>query len=177
MASILILNTYNHIFDPIGGIMNPSFRIAAVDKQHFSEFVNLNEDELVKYKAQWITADTNPGYPCRVSLIEAKVGERVLAVPFLHHDVDSPYRASGPIFVRENAELAEPNVNEIPEILRERLLSVRVYSAQQIMIHAEILQGTELEYGIRKQFLNSEVEYIHIHNAKQGCFNCSVHRA
>jgi len=157
--------------------MKTNFKIKAIGKHNFSELLNLNEQELEKHNAKWITADTNPGYPCRVSLLEAKVSERVLAVPFCHHDVDSPYRASGPIFVRENAEMAEPEVNEIPEILRERLLSVRAYNSQQIMIHAEILQGAELETRIRRQLLNSEIEYLHIHNANPGCFNCSVHRA
>jgi hypothetical protein len=156
--------------------MSVNFVIKALDKKQFSKLVNLNEQELVKYKGSWITVDVNPGYPCRVSLIEARVGERVLAVPFLYHNVDSPYHASGPIFVRENAETAKLGVNEIPEILKERLLSVRSYNTQQVMIHAEILQGNELAKGIKNQLLNSEVEYIHIHNANPGCFNCSVHR-
>jgi len=157
--------------------MRTNFKIKAIDKHNFSELLNLNGQELEKYKAKWITADKNPGYPCRVSLLEAKVNERVLAVPFIHHDVDSPYHASGPIFIRKNAEMAELEVNEIPEILRQRLLSVRAYNNQKIMIHAEILQGKELETGIRRQLLNNEVEYLHIHNANPGCFNCSVHRA
>ncbi|WP_125721965.1 DUF1203 domain-containing protein [Pseudoalteromonas rubra] len=157
--------------------MKTDFRINGIDKHSFSELLSLNEQELENHNAKWITADANPGYPCRVSLIEANIGERVLALPYLHHNADSPYRASGPIFVRENAIKAKLNINEIPEILRERLLSIRAYNKQQIMIHAEILQGAELEPGIRKQLLNHEVEYIHIHNANPGCFNCSVHRA
>ena len=109
--------------------------------------------------------------------MEAAVGERVLALPFMHHDVASPYRASGPIFVRENAEMAKVKVNEIPNSLRHRLLSVRAYDAQHIMIGAEVLHGSELELGIERQFKNSAAQYIHIHNANPGCFSCSVHRA
>ncbi|MCO7188558.1 MULTISPECIES: DUF1203 domain-containing protein [unclassified Pseudoalteromonas] len=157
--------------------MKTDFKISGIDKHSFSELLNLNEQELESHNAKWITADANPGYPCRVSLIEANIGERVLVLPYLHHNADSPYRASGPIFVRENAIEAKLDINEIPEILRKRQLSIRAYNKQQIMIHAEILQGSELAPGIRKQLSNHEVEYIHIHNANPGCFNCSVHRA
>lgn len=34
------------------------------------------------------------------SLEDAPVGEPVLLLPFVHQDSRSPYRASGPIFVR-----------------------------------------------------------------------------
>jgi len=58
--------------------------------------VGKNNEELKLLDAAWITVDTEPGYPCRVSLSDAKVGERVLAVSFSHYNVNSPYRASGP---------------------------------------------------------------------------------
>ncbi|MCG7587514.1 DUF1203 domain-containing protein, partial [Photobacterium sp. OFAV2-7] len=102
---------------------------------------------------------------------------RVLLVPFKYHDVQSSYQASGPIFIRENAETTELEINEIPEILAERLLSVRAYNIKNLMIYAETVQGAELENAIRNQFLNSEVTYLQIHNANPGCFNCNVHRA
>ncbi|MFP6808747.1 MAG: DUF1203 domain-containing protein [Pseudomonadales bacterium] len=157
--------------------MTTNFQIKAVSKNRFDDFTQLNEVELERKFAKWITVDVNPGYPCRVSLIDAIVGERVLALPFRHHNVESPYRASGPIFVREHAKTAKLEVNEIPEMLRQRLLSVRAYDTTRFMIGAEVVQGVELALAIERQFLNSEVEYIHLHNANPGCFNCSVYRA
>ncbi|MCE9687967.1 DUF1203 domain-containing protein [Shewanella sp. AS16] len=157
--------------------MNTNFRMKAIEKRAFSELMNLSAQELEKLNASWVIADAKPGFPCRVSLQEAEIGERVLLVPFRHHDVNSPYRASGPIYVREHAEQAELDVNEIPEILTARLLSIRAYNHQHSMVHAEILQGAELASGIRQQFLKAEVSYIQIHNANRGCFNCSVYRA
>ena len=70
----------------------------------------LSDEELHERSAQWLVADAKPGYPCRVTLEDAEIGERVLAVPFIHHDVQSPYRASGPVFVRESAQTAKPAV-------------------------------------------------------------------
>ncbi len=156
--------------------MNTNFIIKPIKKSTFAEYLNQSQEQLAKVNAKWLIADSRPGYPCRVSLKEAEVGERVLLVPYKYHNVKSPYQASGPIFIRENAETAELNINEIPEILAERLLSVRAYNIESLMIHAETVQGADLEDVIRNQFLNSSITYLQIHNANPGCFNCNVYR-
>jgi len=157
--------------------MTTKFIIKALPKGKFNEFMRLSDEKLASMHARWQMVDSSPGNPCRVSLIDAKVGEKVLALPFIHHDVDSPYRASGPIFVREHAETVHLGINEIPTMLRHRQLSLRAYDTNKIMIEAGVVQGEDLELFIEKQFNNVCVEYIHIHNAAQGCFHCAVYRA
>ena len=157
--------------------MSTEFLITALATDNFDELTLKNDEELKLYHAKWLIVDEDPGYPCRVSLIDAKIGERVLSLSYFHHNVNSAYRASGPIFVRENAQTVELEVNEVPKMLRHRLLSIRAYDAEKIMLGAEVIEGTELESAIDRQFQNSEVEYIHIHNANPGCFSCSVYRA
>ena len=157
--------------------MTTDFLIKALTINNFHELMLKNNEELKLADAAWFIVDAEPGYPCRVSLTDAKIGERVLALTFCHHNINSPYKASGPIFVRENAQTVKLNINEVPKMLRHRLLSIRAYNSQKLMIGAEVVQGTELESTIGRQFQNSEVEYIHIHNANPGCFNCSAHRA
>jgi len=157
--------------------MTINFLINALPKDNFLEFLLKDDEELKVSHATWLTVDAEPGYPCRVSLSDAKVGERVLALSFYHHNVNSPYRSSGPIFVREKAQMAILDINEVPEMLRHRLLSIRAYNSGHLMIGAEVVQGKELESAIDRQFQNMNVEYIHIHNANPGCFNCSVYRA
>jgi hypothetical protein len=157
--------------------MTIKFLINALPKDKFHELLSKNDEELKASHAAWLTVDTYPGYPCRVSLSDAKIGERVLALSFYHHNVNSPYRSSGPIFVREKAQMAKLDINEVPEMLRHRLLSIRGYNLGKLMIEAEVVQGKELESAIERQFQNRDVEYIHIHNANPGCFNCSVYRA
>jgi len=157
--------------------MSIKFQVKALAKNKFDDFISLNDKELANKNAKWIVVDANPRYPCRVSLKDANIGERVLIIPFVHHDEQSPYRASGPIFVREHANTAQVGVNEIPEMLRQRLQSLRAYDKNKMMIGAETVQGIELELAIERLFQHCEVEYIHIHNANPGCFNCSVIRA
>ncbi|MDP2572136.1 DUF1203 domain-containing protein [Vibrio penaeicida] len=157
--------------------MTTNFIVKPLEKNIFDELLNKSEEQLAEVNARWLFADSKPGYPCRVSLKEAEVGEKVLLVPFKYHDVLSPYQGTGPIFIRENAETAQLDINEIPEILTKRLLSVRAYNSENLMIHAETVQGEEFKTSIRNQFLNGEVAYLQIHNANPGCFNCNVLRA
>ena len=153
--------------------MKADFKILPLDSALFSELSR--DDELLN--AKWIEVDASPGYPCRVSLEDAKMGERVLAGTFMHHQVDTPYQSSGPIFVRENAVTATIEVNEVPAMLRNRLLSIRGYHSTGIMLEADVVEGVILEEHIVRFFQKTEIEYIHIHNAKPGCFVCSVVRA
>ncbi len=127
--------------------------------------------------ARRVVVDGKPGYPCRVSLEDAEVGERCLLLPFTHHDVDSPYRASGPIFVRETARTRRLAVDEIPRMLERRVLSVRAYSADAMMVAAKVVDGFELRDVFPELLDLPEVEYLHVHNAGPGCFNCEVRSA
>jgi hypothetical protein len=126
--------------------------------------------------AQRMLADVNPGFPCRVSLADAEVGETVLLLPFTHHDVDSAYRASGPIFVRAAAKTATPTIGEVPKMFIHRQLSVRAYDGAAMMLDADVVSGTELARTILELFSDARVSYIHIHNAKPGCYNCTAKR-
>ncbi len=157
--------------------MNASFRIVPVPYEQFAPLFKLHDAELQALGARRMTAHENPGFPCRASLTDAKVGETVLLLPYAHHDVSSPYRASGPIFIREHAETARPAVDEVPVMLRQRLLSIRAYDESATMIGAEAAPGIELEAVIRRMFANEQARYLHIHNARPGCFNCRVARA
>jgi hypothetical protein len=137
----------------------------------------MNEAELESHGARRVYVDSHPGYPCRVSLRDAPVGEQVILMPFRHHDVISPYQSAGPIFVRENAQTAKPQVNEIPVMFHHRLLSVRAYDEVAMMKKAKVVEGRALEETISDFFTTESISYLHIHNAGPGCFNCLVQRA
>lgn len=157
--------------------MKIQFRLQALQDTLFEKFLDMDEPQLLAHRARWLRVDAWPGYPCRVSLVDAGIGERVLALAFTHHAVASPYRASGPIFVREGAVTATPGINEIPLMFRHRLLAVRAYDAGNCMIAADLVEGGELEQAIEKQFTEARADYLHLHNAGPGCYNCAVVRA
>jgi hypothetical protein len=154
------------------------FQFVALPVEQFTHLFSMNNAELASVGARRMTVDAQPGFPCRVSLIDAPVSERVILIRFHHHhDANSPYQSSGPIFVREMAQTAKPGVNEIPLMFNHRLLSVRAYDDTAMMQGARVVEGQTLEQTIRDFFVNEAVSYLHIHNAAPGCFNCAVHRA
>lgn len=153
------------------------FRISPLPLDAFAPFFELSDAELAARGMRRMIADSKPGYPCRVSLVDAEVGERVLLLPYAHHSVPGPYRASGPVFAREAARQAQLGVNEIPESVRSRLLSVRGYDREGILVGADMTEGRALEGTVSRLFSDERVDYLHLHNARAGCYSCRVDRA
>jgi len=120
--------------------------------------------------------DAKPGFPCRIGLADAEIGETVILLRFVHHDVDSPYRASGPIFVRENGKEAQLAAGEVPELVTNRTMSVRAYDENAVMLDGSVVAGPEMKAHIEKLFANPEIAYLHLHNAGAGCYSCKVER-
>ena len=154
-----------------------SFRIHALPLDTFSPLFALSDEDLRARDIRRVVADGRPVYPCRVSLRDASEGERLLLMPHAHHLVDTPYRASGPIYVREAAAQAQPAPGEVPELLRSRLLSLRAYDARGMMVWADVRPGSEIETGIAELFALERTAYLHVHYAKPGCYACRVERA
>jgi len=157
--------------------VSTSFQVVPLSREQFENLIGAGSDVLRTFGACRLVADAPSGYPCRVSLTDARVGETLLLLPFAHHDVDSPYRASGPIYVRENATTARPQVGEIPEMLRKRaLLSVRAYNGEGWLIGCDVVPGADLDTAIQAFLADEEVDYVHLHNARPGCYLAKIVR-
>ena len=157
--------------------MQIPFQLVPLPIERFASLLTQGDEELRTIGVRRMVVDKKPGYPCRVSLVDAEPAEEVLLIPFAHHDVASSYRASGPIFVRVNAQTVKLEVDEIPTMLRSRLLSIRAYDSAAMMVGADVVMGSELEEQIWRFFGDNRVEYLHVHNARPGCYNCRVDRA
>ena len=157
--------------------MKTNFRIVGLPLAEFQPLFSLSDQGLAQKGARRMTVDAKPGFPCRVSLEDAEIGEQVVLIPFAHHDVDSPYRGSGPIFVREKAKDADLSVGEIPEVVSTRTMSVRAYDKNSMMIDGTVVPGSEIKAHIGKLFANPNIAYLHLHNAGAGCYSCRVERA
>jgi len=97
-------------------------------------------------------------------------------VPFVHHDVDSPYWASGAIFVGQNAVEAQLAAGEIPDVVARRNMSVRAYDRDGMMLNGAVVSGSEMKAHIERLFANPKIEYLHLHNAGAGCYSCKAER-
>ena len=119
---------------------------------------------------------SSPTFPCRVSLTDRAIGEKVLLLNHVSHDVANPYRASHAIFVTEGEQKPAEYFDEVPPVFKTRVLSLRGFDKDGMMAEAILTQPGEAEEGIRKLFANPEIETIHAHNATRGCFSARVER-
>lgn len=154
-----------------------NFQFVALRSGQFSHLFSLNDEALEKQGVLRKVVDSNPGYPCRISLQDAEVGETVLLLNYEHQSMPSPFRSSHAIFVRESAVEANPQINEIPAMFRQRLLSVRAFDNEGMMIDADVVEGEHLESMIDDMFANESAKYLHIHNARLGCYAALVERS
>jgi hypothetical protein len=115
-----------------------------------------------------------PSFPCRVSLIDRDIGESVLLLNHVSHDIANPYRASHAIFVAD-ADQAE-FIDEVPPVFETRVLSLRGFDRDGMLAEAILTPPGQADAGIRRLFDNPEVETIHAHNAVRGCFSAKIER-
>jgi hypothetical protein len=153
-----------------------SYQLRGLEPAQFETFFGLDEAGLAARGMRWMRVDQAVGFPCRISLADAPVGEDVLLLPYVHQDSRSPYRASGPIFVRRG-QAAARIVDELPTYLTLRPLSVRAYDAADEMVDAEVVDGAEAAPLIERFLARDDTAYLHIHFARRGCFACRVDRA
>ena len=153
-----------------------SFQISGIDHRPFLHLFERSDAQLQALGALRHTATESPGIPCRVSLEDAQLGDEVLLLNFEHHTTASPYRSSGPIFVRCGVTQRRLAPGEVPPYVTRRLISVRAYSGDGMMLGAAVCEGPVVADEIQRRFDNARVAYLQLHNAKQGCFSCQVDR-
>ena len=154
----------------------PSFQLSGLAHEQFESLFQLSDHQLRELGAVRRVASANVGFPCRVSLQDAEVGEELLLLPYQHQPAASPYRASGPIFVRRGARRRLLPVGTVPSYVSLRLMSLRAYDAEHMMVDATVCEGTTVAEHLEQIFSNAQVAYVHLHNAKRGCFSCLASR-
>jgi hypothetical protein len=154
-----------------------SFQLIGISPKPFEPLFSLSDEQLASLGIQRVFARSKPGHPCRVSLVDADIGEELLLLSYEHQPAKSPYQASGPIYVRRGARQQILPIGTIPDYVSLRLMSVRAYDGAHMMIDANVCEGSMVAEEIQWHFSNPEVRYIHLHNAKRGCFSCLVQRA
>ncbi len=154
-----------------------SFRIRGLSRESFAPLFALDDEALAERGVRKMTADEPHSAPCRVSLQDAEPGETLLLLSHQHQPADSPFRASGPIFVREKAGAAFDEIGAIPDAIARRTISVRAYDAQAMMVDGDLAQGADLAPLLEQWLQRPEVDVIHLHYARRGCYAALVERA
>ncbi len=153
-----------------------SYVITGLPLADFQPLFGLSDAALAERGVLRVRVTDKPGFPCRITLADADPGETVLLLNYEHQGAATPYRSSHAIFVRESATGTARVAGAIPECLAARLLSVRAFDAAGMMVDAEVVEGAALEPLIARMFADPAAAYLHVHNARRGCFAARVDR-
>ncbi|MBV8276785.1 MAG: DUF1203 domain-containing protein [Verrucomicrobia bacterium] len=154
----------------------PHFTVRGLSPEPFHALFDLSDDELARRRAKRVFADNKPGFPCRVSLQDAEQGEEVILTNFVHLPSESPYHSTYAVYIRKGAAAAACYQDALPEMLRGRLLSIRAFDANDMLLGADVVEGDRGEEVIAKLFGNPDVQFLHVHFAKPGCYACRIDR-
>ena len=152
------------------------FQFIGLEAEQFAPLFELSDAQLAARNIVEYKADADRGYPCRVSLRDARKGTRLLLLNYQHLPKVGPYQSRHAIFVSEYAKKAELEPNQIPETVASRLVSIRSFNCAQMMLDAKVVQGENCGPIIRQLFHEHETSFVHIHTAMRGCFLASVSR-
>jgi hypothetical protein len=152
-----------------------TYRVIGIDPAPYRSLFGLPEEDLAKRGIVRMTVDS-PTFPCRVSLTDRAIGETVLLLNHVSHDVANPYRSSHAIFVAEADQEPAEYVDRVPPVFEKRVLSLRGFDAHGMMAQAVLTQPGEADAGIRELFANPSIDMIHAHNATRGCFSARIER-
>lgn len=153
------------------------YRITGLPRAAFARWFGQSDEALAAEGIIRITADSKPGFPCRITLEDAEPGETLLLLNHEDHAVATPYRNAYAIYIREGAGDAAEYADALPPVLANRPIALPGYDAGGMLRGALLRLPGEAESGIRQLFERPEIAYIHAHNAAHGCFAARVDRA
>lgn len=152
------------------------FLISGLAGSDFEHLYGLSDEDLREHRAIRIRVDQYPAYPDRITLRDIPVGENAILLNHHYLDSASPYSGSHAIFIWEGKLKPAVLKNTLPEVMQARIIALRAFDRNDIMIDATISSGTEIKEAILNLLANPLTEYILAHNAKRGCFSCRITR-
>lgn len=152
-----------------------TYQIVGLRPDQFAPLFAMNDAELAAVNARRVTATSDRGFPCRVSLEDAKAGEALILLHHTSHDVETPYRSAYAIYVRPDVE-APTYRDKLPPVFEGRPLALRAFDADGMLQTARLAEPGAADSAIRALFADDGIAYIDAHNAAYGCFAARIER-
>jgi uncharacterized protein DUF1203 len=116
--------------------------------------------------------------PCRHCLGYGESGQTMLLGSYNLPRPLGVYWTPSPIFVHAGRCTQYDRVNELPEIVRGALVSVRAYDADDQCLYelGQVSDGAEVDAPLRRALDDPRTAFVNIHTAKPGCLLCRVER-
>ena len=152
-----------------------TYRIAGLSNETFAPLFALDDAALAARNARRVIASASRGFPCRISLEDAREGEELILLHHTSHDVETPYRSAYAIYVRAGAKPAE-YIDATPPVFEGRPLGLRGFDGEGNLRDARLALPGEADAQIRDLLANPAIAYIDAHNAAHGCFAARIER-
>ena len=153
-----------------------TFRIMGLPRAAFAQYFIMSPAKLAQMGARRVIADADRGFPCRITLDDARAGESLILLNYVSHDVANPYRTAYAIYVREQAVEPEAWIDCLPPVFAGRPLSLRGFDDDGMLADARLALPGGVEEEIRNLFENPSIKCLHAHNAAHGCFAARIDR-
>lgn len=152
-----------------------TYIIRGLDPDPFAPLFHLDEAGLAAINARRVIATADRGFPCRVSLEDAKAGEELILLHHVSHDVDTPFRSAYAIYVRSGVAAAMYR-DSLPPAFGGRAMAFRGFDHRGMLAAARLVPGDEGDGAIRDLLADDAVAYIHAQYATNGCFAAQIER-
>lgn len=152
-----------------------TYLIEGLGPDRFAPLFALDDADLAAINARRVTATADRGFPCRISLEDAKAGEELILLHHVSHDVATPYRSAYAIYVRPGVS-AGCYRDETPPAFEGRTLALRAFDTDGMLRTARLAGPGEADGAIRDLFADAGISYIDAHNAAYGCFAARIER-
>lgn len=152
-----------------------TYLISGLSPESFAPLFALDDAGLAAINARRVIATADRGFPCRVSLEDAKAGEELILIHHTSHDVATPYRSAYAIYVRAGVAAATWR-DRTPPVFEGRPLALRAFDVDGMLRTARLAGPGEADSAIRDLFEDEGISYIDAHNAAYGCFAARIER-
>jgi hypothetical protein len=153
-----------------------TYKITGLSPAAHAHLFEMDDAQLAQINARRVVAAASKGFPCRVSLEDAREGEKLILLHHVSHDVATPYRSAYAIYIRETATEAVEYFDETPPVFEGRPIALRGFDVDGNLRNAALVLPGQADTRIRELFDNAEIAYIHAHNAAHGCFSAAIER-
>jgi hypothetical protein len=152
------------------------FRLVGLAREPFAPLFEMSESSSPRARSA-ASSPTTTRLPLPDQPGRCRARRGIAAAPVLPPAGRFAIPGSGPIFIRNGARQRIGDRSEVAAVrFREADLGARLRRAR-LHRRCRVCAGTEAAASIRRMFENPGVRYIHLHNAKRGCFSCRVERA
>ncbi|MGH8032746.1 MAG: DUF1203 domain-containing protein [Luteimonas sp.] len=149
--------------------------VSGLALQSFQPLFGLDDAALRAHAAARMRVDVKPGFPCRVTLEDAEPGETAavaVAAPRRRHAVS---RRRADLRARDRAgkrarPQRDPGAAAQPAAVGARL------RCRRLDARCEVVDGVDLDALIERFLADPRIDFLHVHNARRGCYACRIDR-